>query len=58
MLLACTANFEQNDIIIMSAAVADYTPVTVAGQKIKKKDTNLNIELKKTTDILATLGQA
>ena len=41
----------------MSAAVADYTPVTIAQQKIKKQDTGLNIDLKKTTDILKTLGE-
>jgi phosphopantothenoylcysteine decarboxylase/phosphopantothenate--cysteine ligase len=41
----------------MSAAVADYTPLNVAGQKIKKQDSPLNIELKKTTDILSVLGR-
>ena len=43
---------------IMSAAVADYTPTDVATQKIKKQDGDLTIELKKTTDILKTLGEA
>ena len=57
MLDACTAQFSENDITVMSAAVADYTPVDVAEQKIKKKENNLHIELKKTTDILATLGK-
>jgi phosphopantothenoylcysteine decarboxylase/phosphopantothenate--cysteine ligase len=56
MLKASQACFDEMDIIIMSAAVADYTPVHVASQKIKKKDNDLSIELKKTTDILATLG--
>jgi len=56
MLKASQACFDKMDIIIMSAAVADYTPVHVASQKIKKKDNDLSIELKKTTDILATLG--
>ena len=56
MLNACTNHFPQNDITVMSAAVADYTPVVVATDKIKKKEANFNIELKKTTDILATLG--
>jgi phosphopantothenoylcysteine decarboxylase/phosphopantothenate--cysteine ligase len=42
----------------MSAAVADYTPADVATQKIKKQDGDLTIELKKTTDILKTLGEA
>jgi len=40
----------------MSAAVADYTPVTVADKKIKKKDAGLNISLKTTVDILKILG--
>ena len=57
MLQACLENFPQADITIMSAAVADYTPVYVAGQKIKKKEEVFNIELKKTTDILAELGK-
>ncbi|WP_410220084.1 bifunctional phosphopantothenoylcysteine decarboxylase/phosphopantothenate--cysteine ligase CoaBC [Pedobacter sp.] len=57
MLKACTEHFAQNDIIVMSAAVADYTPVNVAEQKIKKTESEFNITLKKTTDILATLGQ-
>ena len=40
----------------MSAAVADYTPIEVADQKIKKKAEDFSISLKKTTDILASLG--
>jgi phosphopantothenoylcysteine decarboxylase/phosphopantothenate--cysteine ligase len=57
MLQACLENFPHADITIMSAAVADYTPVHVADQKIKKKEDAFSIELKKTTDILAQLGQ-
>ncbi len=57
MLNACIAQFNETDITVMSAAVADYTPVEVAQQKIKKKEDHFNIELKKTTDILATLGK-
>ncbi|WP_316814135.1 bifunctional phosphopantothenoylcysteine decarboxylase/phosphopantothenate--cysteine ligase CoaBC [Pedobacter heparinus] len=57
MLKACTANFEEADITIMSAAVADYTPVTRADQKIKKTSSEFSLELKKTTDILASLGK-
>lgn len=57
MLDACLQHFPQADITVMSAAVADYTPVHVAGQKIKKKEEVFNIELKKTTDILAELGK-
>jgi phosphopantothenoylcysteine decarboxylase/phosphopantothenate--cysteine ligase len=56
MLDACLQNFETSTICIMSAAVADYTPVTVASQKIKKQDNGLTIQTKKTTDILKTLG--
>lgn len=56
MLDACLAHFSESNITVMSAAVADYTPVVVADQKIKKKEDHFNIELKKTTDILATLG--
>jgi len=57
MLLACTSLFEKSEIMVMSAAVADYTPVTVAEQKIKKKDDEFTISLKRTTDILASLGR-
>ncbi len=56
MLIACETYFEAADIVVMSAAVADYTPVEVAAQKIKKKKNEFSIPLKKTTDILATLG--
>lgn len=44
------------DIIIMAAAVADYTPKKVAPQKIKKHVEGLHLELIKTKDILSTLG--
>ena len=56
MLDACLVHFKDAKACIMSAAVADYTPVTVSAQKIKKQDAGLNVELKKTTDILKTLG--
>ncbi|PJJ83662.1 bifunctional phosphopantothenoylcysteine decarboxylase/phosphopantothenate--cysteine ligase CoaBC [Mucilaginibacter auburnensis] len=56
MLDMCLQNFEQAQVCVMSAAVADYTPVTVATQKIKKQDDGLTIATKKTTDILKTLG--
>ncbi|MCI5501755.1 MAG: bifunctional phosphopantothenoylcysteine decarboxylase/phosphopantothenate--cysteine ligase CoaBC, partial [Lachnospiraceae bacterium] len=45
------------DIIIKAAAVADYTPVSVADEKIKKKDGDLSIPLKRTKDILKYLGE-
>jgi phosphopantothenoylcysteine decarboxylase/phosphopantothenate--cysteine ligase len=56
MLHACEKHFTESTIIIMSAAVADYTPIEVASQKIKKKENEFSISLRKTTDILATLG--
>lgn len=56
MLQACTKHFHATDIMVMSAAVADYTPVSVAEHKIKKQGENLQIQLQKTTDILAHLG--
>ncbi|QEM12771.1 bifunctional phosphopantothenoylcysteine decarboxylase/phosphopantothenate--cysteine ligase CoaBC [Mucilaginibacter rubeus] len=58
MLEACLAVYSDAKACIMSAAVADYTPANVATQKIKKQDGDLTIELKKTTDILKTLGEA
>lgn len=49
--------FAEADVIILSAAVADYTPAYPADRKIKKKEAHFNIELTKTVDIAATLGQ-
>ena len=49
--------FTHSDIAILAAAVADYTPKEKAPQKIKKKTDNLQLELIKTQDILASLGQ-
>ncbi len=49
-------HFGNSDIAILSAAVADYKPKNVADQKIKKKDSTLQLELEKTKDILASLG--
>ena len=45
------------DIIIKAAAVADYTPAKYSDEKIKKKDTDLSIELSRTKDILKELGE-
>ncbi len=56
MLQACQEVFAEMDLAIMSAAVADYTPVAKAKQKIKKGDDGMQLELKRTTDILKTLG--
>lgn len=57
MLEACLQYYSNAKASIMCAAVADFTPVTVASEKIKKQDSALHIELKKTTDILKTLGE-
>lgn len=57
MFEAMDKHFLESDIVVMSAAVADYTPVEVADQKIKKKAEDFSIALKKTTDILASLGK-
>ncbi len=54
---AVTANAPEMDIIIKAAAVADYTPETVADNKIKKTDGDMFIPLKRTQDILGYLGQ-
>lgn len=48
---------QQQDIIIKAAAVADYTPLSVSEQKIKKQEGDLSIPLKRTTDILKALGE-
>ncbi len=50
-------SFSTQDIIIKAAAVADYRPVHVSEQKIKKSQGNYSIELERTEDILAFLGQ-
>ncbi len=50
-------HFKSSDIAILSAAVADYRPKTVALQKIKKKDATFSLQLEKTKDILKSLGE-
>lgn len=54
---ASVSVFKTADIAVLSAAVADYTPVVKASQKIKKKEDVFNLELTKTKDILKSLGQ-
>ncbi|MCD8218150.1 MAG: bifunctional phosphopantothenoylcysteine decarboxylase/phosphopantothenate--cysteine ligase CoaBC, partial [Clostridiales bacterium] len=54
---AVTSRQQETDIIIMTAAVADYRPSTVSDEKIKKTDGSLSIPLTRTTDILKTLGE-
>jgi phosphopantothenoylcysteine decarboxylase/phosphopantothenate--cysteine ligase len=48
---------EHADVVIMAAAVADYTPVDVASEKITKTDAPLTLTLQRTPDILADLGR-
>lgn len=57
MFEAVTAVSNEQDIIIKAAAVADYTPETVADEKIKKVDGDSSITLKRTKDILKYLGE-
>ncbi len=57
MFNAVKEHLGESDIVIKAAAVADYTPVTVADNKIKKSDGDLSIPLKRTTDILKYIGE-
>ena len=52
-----TDRFENIDVLIMSAAVADYKPVKEYDNKIKKQEAELNIVLEKTPDILKDLAK-
>jgi phosphopantothenoylcysteine decarboxylase/phosphopantothenate--cysteine ligase len=54
---ACHLYFNEVDVAIAAAAVADYRPKVVAQQKIKKSEANFTIELEKTKDILESLGK-
>lgn len=56
MFNACVSVFDKVAIAVMSAAVADYTPVAVASEKIKKSGDQFSVDLKKTKDILKHLG--
>ena len=56
MFRAVTEEFEEQDIVIKAAAVADYRPKNPADEKVKKKDGELSIELERTQDILGYLG--
>lgn len=57
MFEAVSARCEQSDFIFKAAAVADYTPAGYSDDKIKKKDADLSIPLKRTQDILKYLGE-
>lgn len=57
MFAAVTGRADSQDIIIKAAAVSDYTPAEVSDQKVKKKDGDLSIAMKRTQDILKYLGE-
>jgi len=57
MLDACVQRFNKTDIAIMAAAVADFTPENPANSKVKRGKDDLEISLKPTIDIAATLGK-
>ena len=57
MFEAVTSRSKEQDIIIKSAAVADYRPQTVGTEKTKKSDGDMAIPLTRTNDILAWLGE-
>jgi len=54
---AVMARLPEADVVIKAAAVADYTPVQVAEQKIKKTMDEINVRLRRTPDILAEIGR-
>ena len=56
MYAAVTGHFEDTDILVMAAAVADYRPASVAADKVKKSDGEMSIPLVRTADILGTIG--
>ncbi len=58
MFTACSTLFRDSHIAVMAAAVADYTPVDVASEKIKKNDKAVTLQLQKTPDILKHLGSS
>lgn len=57
MFEAVKAEFDNCDIVIKAAAVADYTPVVTYDNKVKKEDGEMSISLKRTDDILKYLGE-
>ena len=54
---AVMSEIDDADIIVMAAAVADYTPAQVSDEKLKKKDGNMSVEMKRTRDILKEAGK-
>ena len=57
MAAAVCGRFAEQDIVVMTAAVADYRPVAPATHKVKKQAADLELSLERTTDILAELGR-
>lgn len=57
MYLACCHHFETADIAIFAAAVADYRPAKIAGQKIKKNESSFTISMIKNIDIAYEFGK-
>lgn len=57
MLKQMQTYFKTSHLVIKAAAVADYRPVKTSDQKMKKQPGNLSIQMERTTDILATLGE-
>ena len=57
MFEAVSNSFSEQDILIKSAAVADYRPAVVSDEKVKKKDGDMAIALERTTDILGHVGE-
>ena len=57
MFEACAREFQHSDLAVLAAAVADYRPVNVSTEKIKKKDSPLELRLEETEDIAAALGK-
>lgn len=54
---AVMSEIDDADIIVMAAAVADYTPAQVSDEKLKKKDGDMSVEMKRTGDILKEAGK-
>lgn len=54
---AVMSEIDDADIIVMAAAVADYTPAHVSDEKLKKKDGDMSVEMKRTRDILKEAGK-
>ncbi|HBN57244.1 MAG TPA: phosphopantothenoylcysteine decarboxylase, partial [Lachnospiraceae bacterium] len=57
MFQAVVSRSDTQDIIIKAAAVADYTPVQTSTEKVKKKEGDLSVPLRRTKDILSYLGE-